>query len=114
MSSLLSKLKTLFSAGTRGPRQYEREPAPPDETDSQEAPVPEVTEAPAHQRDLPPVTEAPLAEPATRPAESIPVSSRSASTPVHRSVKPIKDADKDQGEVLEEERVIDLLKGKSS
>ena len=114
MSSLLSKLKTLLSAGARGPRQYEREPTPPEETESPEAPAPEVTDAPAHQRDLPAVTEAPLAEPTARPAESIPVSSRSDSTAVRRSVKPVKDADKDQSEVLEEERVVDLLKGQSS
>ena len=68
MSSLLSKLKTLLSAGARGPRQYEREPTPPEETESPEAPAPEVTDAPAHQRDLPAVTEAPLAEPTARPA----------------------------------------------
>lgn len=116
MSSLLSKLKTLISAGTRGSRQHKRESTPPDETEPQEAPVPEVTEAHAHQRDLPPVTEAPLAEPTARPAESIQVSSRSDSTAVRRSAKPVKDADtgKDQSEALEEERVVDLLKGKSS
>ncbi len=98
MSSLLSKLRNLVQAKARGPRRYKTQPAPADE--------PGVTEAPARRSKLPEVTKATPVEARviTRPAAA----SRPALARQELS------ADKEQTDALEEERVVDLLKGKQS
>jgi hypothetical protein len=91
LSSLLSKLKSLVQAKARGPRRYKTQPTPPDE--------PEVTEAPARRSKLPEVTKAsPVEARVTRPV------------PARQELS----ADEEQTDALEEERVVDLLKGKQS
>jgi len=98
LSSLLSKLRNLVQAKARGPRRYKTQPAPADE--------PEVTEASARRSKLPEVTKATPVEARviTRPAAA----SRPALARQELS------ADKEQTDALEEERVVDLLKGKQS
>ncbi len=98
MSSLLSKLRSLVQAKARGPRRYKTQPAPPDK--------PEVTKAPARRSKLPEVTEASPVEAhvMTRPAAA------SRPAPARQKLS----ADEEQADALEEERVVDLLKGKQS
>jgi len=106
MSSLLNKLKALVSANVRGTRRYYKEPEAPAETVEDPASVPEVTDAPAQRRKVPEVTEAPQgAEDSTRTA--IPTS-----TAASRVQEPGKD--EDRADTLEEERIVDLLKGQES
>jgi hypothetical protein len=100
MSSLFSKLKALVNARVRGPRRYKKEPQPQAETAPATRPVPEVTEAPARRVKLPEVS----VETSTRPAATV------TRQPAARAEEP--EADGSQFEGLEEERVVDLLKGK--
>ena len=106
MSSLLDKLRALVSANVRGPRRYNKEREALAETAQEPAPVPEVTEAPAQRRQVPEVTEAPqVAQDSARTA--VPTS-----TAASRVEEPKQD--EDQADALEEERIVDLLKGQES
>jgi len=106
MSSLLDKLKALVSANVRGTRRYNKEPEAPAETGEDPASVPEVTEAPAQRRKVPQVTEAPqVAKDSTRTA----VPTRTAASRVKEP-----EQDENQADALEEERIVDLLKGQES
>jgi hypothetical protein len=65
-----------------------------------------VTDAPARRQKLPEVTEAPQ-------TDSAPIQpGASAAQPAARVAEP--QPDEEQGETLEEERIIDLLKGEQS
>jgi hypothetical protein len=106
MSSLLNKLKTLIGANLRGAERYERKDAPAAEAARESTGVPEVTEARARRRKLPEVIEAPRSDSAPiRPGAN-------AAQPAARVAEP--QPDKEQPETLEEERIIDLLKGEQS
>lgn len=105
MSSLFSKLKAMVNASVRGPRRYQKEPDRPAETEEVPTALPEVTDATPHRTKLPQVTEAPQVEQASTPA-TLPT----RELPGSRIEQPRKE--KGQADVIEEERVIDLLKGK--
>ena len=105
MSSLLDKLRTLISSNVRGPRRYRKESSPPAEP-QESSRAPEVTEAPARKQKVPEVTEAP---------EAYEAPSQVAATTrqqVSRVEEPRKE--EDETEALEEERIVDLLKGEQS
>jgi hypothetical protein len=106
MSSLLDKLKALVSANVRGPRRYNKEPEAPAGTAEEPTSVPEVTEAPAQRRQVPEVTEAPQA---AQDSARTTVPTSTAASRVKESEK-----DADQAGALEEERIVDLLKGQES
>ena len=102
MSSLLNKLKTLIGANLRGARRQERKDDPAAEATREPTAVPEVTDAPARRQKLPEVVEAPQ-------TDSAPIQpGASAAQSAARIAEP--QPDKEQGETLEEERIIDLLK----
>jgi spore germination cell wall hydrolase CwlJ-like protein len=103
MSSLLSKLKTLISANLRGAEHREE---PSAEGAQESTGMPEVTEAPAGRQKLPEVAEATQShhEPARPAANATEAASR-----VAESQKP-----EEKAETLEEERIVDLLKGEQS
>ena len=103
MSSLLDKLKTLIGANLRGTGRYERKDDPATGATREPTAAPEVTEAPARRQKLPEVTEAPHSESAPiRPGAK-------AAQPAARVAEP--QPDEEQAETLEEERIVDLLKG---
>ena len=106
MSSLLDKLRALVRANVRGSRRYNKEPEAPAESAEESTPVPEVTEAPAERRQVPEVTEAPSV--AKDSARTV-IPTRTAASRVEET-KP----DEDQAGTLEEERIVDLLKGQES
>jgi hypothetical protein len=108
MSSLLSKLKRLVSARVRGPRRYRKVPQTSDEASQEPAPAPEVTEAPARQRELPEVTEGRPGKRAAAPRASDSTPDQRASA-LQESVQGSHGPDED--EALEDDRIVDLLMG---
>lgn len=104
MSSLLSKLKTLVQAGARGPRRRQKAPGKAQTAAQEPDSVPEVTDATAQRRTLAEVTEASSAQAAQPQAAAL--------KPAHDLAEPGPD-EVHSGE-LEEERVVDLLKGKQT
>lgn len=106
MSSLLNKLKTLIGTSLRGAQRYERKDDAAAEAARESTAVPEVTEAPPRRQELPEVIEAPQSDSApVRPAAN-------AAQRASRVAEP--QPDKEQAETLEEERIVDLLKGEQS
>lgn len=105
MSSLLNKLKTLIGASARGPRRYAaNDDAPRPGTSVASAPR-EVTDARVSQNDNHETVEA-------RRVMTSP--SRTASSSPEPS--PIEEPDPDAAQIeeLEDDRIVDLLKGKQS
>ncbi len=95
MSSLFSKLKALVQSGARGPRRKKKAAQAP-------ASVAEVTEATARRRIQDEVSQASPAQVA-RPKAAV-------RKPAAAEAEP----DEEQAGALEEERVVDLLKGKQT
>jgi hypothetical protein len=101
MASLIDKLKTLFSAGARGPTQHRQEP----ETQAETEP-PEVIEAPARRGKQPEVTEGQLRRRILR-RDTAAEAPRDASRDASRLDAPRRRPEAD--EELEGGRVVDLL-----
>jgi hypothetical protein len=105
MSSLLNKLKTLIGASARGPRRYATNDDVPRPGTSVASAPREVTDARVSQDDKLEAVEA------LRVTTSL---SRTASSSPEPS--PIEEPDPDAAQIeqLEDDRIIDLLKGKQS
>ncbi len=112
MSSLFSKLKALVQSSARGPRRKKRAPKAAQEAAQEAAQiaaqeavsVAEVTEAIAQRRVQAQVTE-------TSPAQ-VARPQAAAYKPASSVAEP--EPDEEQAGALEEERVVDILKGKQS
>jgi hypothetical protein len=105
LSSLLSKLKALVQASARGPRRRQKAPGKAQTAEQQATSVPEVTEATAQQRARAEVTEA-------SPAQVAQAHQAAARQPAHDLAE--SEPGKAPSGALEEERVVDILKGKQT